>query len=152
MDREDGIYCRLASSAGQEFVYETGKLRSDQLRARRGLMQVLSGGWLLNVQWSSGYGNSIHLPVLWLIGVVAAGVATFTHAPLCAGQPMALKLAARLSFANIFVFLPDKRELMASPRWPPVSPTGRRPSARLNRCSVWCCFSCSASLCATGTA
>jgi hypothetical protein len=28
---------------------------------------------------------------------------------------MPFKLAARLGFANIFVFLPDKREMMAMP-------------------------------------
>lgn len=32
---------------------------------------------------------------------------------------MPLKLAARLSFANIFVFLPDKRELLATPEMAP---------------------------------
>jgi hypothetical protein len=77
----------------------------------------LSGGWLLNLvyQWSSNYGNSISRPLIWLFVVFAAGIAIFTQVPLCAGQPMPLKLAARLGFANIFVFLPDKREIIAMP-------------------------------------
>jgi len=84
-----------------------------ELRARRGLMRLFSGGWLLNLayQWSSDYGNSFSRPVIWLCAVAAAGTAAFTRLPLCAGLPMPLKLAIRLSFANIFVFLPDKREI-----------------------------------------
>jgi hypothetical protein len=42
------------------------------------------------------------------------GTAIFAHAPLYCGAPMPIKLAAKLSFANIFVFLPDKREIMMS--------------------------------------
>ncbi|MET0471704.1 MAG: hypothetical protein ABWZ93_12665, partial [Xanthobacteraceae bacterium] len=48
-------------------------------------------------------------------GVFAAGIAIFTQVPLCAGHSMPFKLAARLSFANIFIFLNDKRELVAMP-------------------------------------
>ena len=85
-----------------------------ELRARRGLVRPLSGGWLLNLvyQASSDYGNSISGPLLWLFGVFAAGASIFARASLHCGKAMSIKLAAKLSFANIFVFLPDKREIM----------------------------------------
>ncbi len=88
-----------------------------ELRARRGLVRLLSGAWLLNLayQASSGYGLSIGRPLLWLLGVFVLGAATFASAPLYCGAPMPIKLAAKLSFANIFVFLPDKREMMMVP-------------------------------------
>jgi hypothetical protein len=88
-----------------------------ELRARRRLFPILSANWLLNAiyQALSDYGNSFSRPLLWLGGVFAAGIAIFTQVPLCAGQPMPFKLAARLSFANIFIFLNDKRELIARP-------------------------------------
>jgi uncharacterized protein YjbI with pentapeptide repeats len=88
-----------------------------ELRARRRLFPFMSGERLLNFVYQalSNYGNSISRPLLWLIGVFAAGVATFTKVPVCAGQPMPFKLALRLSFANIFVFLNDKRELTMAP-------------------------------------
>jgi hypothetical protein len=85
-----------------------------ELRARRGLARVLSGGWLLNFvyQVSSDYGNSVGRPLLWLFGVFAAGTATFAGAPLHCGPPMPIERAAWLSFSNIFVFLPTKHEIM----------------------------------------
>ena len=88
-----------------------------ELRARRALLPTFSGSRLLNLiyQLSSNYGDNFSLPLLWLMGVFVAGIGIYTTVPLCAGQPMPIKLAARLSFANIFVFLNDKRELMASP-------------------------------------
>lgn len=87
-----------------------------ELRARRSLAAIPSGSWLLNAayQVTSDYGNSFGRPLLWLFAVFASGIAIFAHVPLCAGKPMPFKLAARLSFANIFVFLPDKRELMTT--------------------------------------
>jgi len=87
-----------------------------ELRARRRLLRPLSGTWLLNLvyQISSDYGDSFSRPLLWLTGVFAVGTAIFANVPLCAGQTMPLKLAVRLSFANIFVFLNDKRELTTS--------------------------------------
>jgi hypothetical protein len=85
-----------------------------ELRARRGLNSILSGKWLLNVgyQAMSDYGNSVTRPVLWLFGLFLAGAAIFARAPIHCGTPMPIRLALKLSFANIFVFLPDKREIM----------------------------------------
>ncbi|MGJ4973449.1 hypothetical protein ACQR1N_33065 [Bradyrhizobium sp. HKCCYLRH1073] len=85
-----------------------------ELRARRGLVSVCSGSWLpkLMYQAASDYGNSIIKPVLWLLVVFVSGAAVFARAPLYCGAPMPVKLAMKLSFANIFVFLPDKREIM----------------------------------------
>ncbi|MBR1270459.1 pentapeptide repeat-containing protein [Bradyrhizobium sp. AUGA SZCCT0222] len=85
-----------------------------ELRARRALIRKLSGSWILNILYElfSDYGNSFIRPVLWLIGVFAAGIAIFTKVPLCAGEPMPFKLAVKLSFSNIFVILPDRRELV----------------------------------------
>jgi uncharacterized protein YjbI with pentapeptide repeats len=85
-----------------------------ELRARRRLLRASPTEWLLNLiyQWSSDYGNSFIRPLLWLVVVFAVGAAIFARAPLYCGAPMPTKLAAQLSFANIFVFLPDKREIM----------------------------------------
>jgi hypothetical protein len=87
-----------------------------ELRARRGLLRALSGEHLLNIvyQWTSDYGNSFLRPLVWLFVVLAAGTAIFARAPLYCGVPMPIKIAAKLSFANIFVFLPDKREIMTN--------------------------------------
>jgi hypothetical protein len=102
-----------------------------ELRARRGLVRVLSGGWLLNLvyQGSSDYGNSIGRPLLWLFGVFAAGTAIFAYAPIHCGAPMPIRLAIKLSFANIFVFLPDKREIMTPEMIACLSDTTRAVSA-----------------------
>jgi uncharacterized protein YjbI with pentapeptide repeats len=85
-----------------------------ELRARRGLVRTLSGGWFLNLAYQalSAYGDSVTRPLLWMTGVFAVGTTIFARAPLYCGAPMPIKLAAKLSFANIFVFLPDKREIM----------------------------------------
>ena len=87
-----------------------------ELRARRGLLRTFSGGWFQNLgyQVMSGYGISTSKPLVWLIAIFAAGTFIFARAPLFCGSPMPSELAAKLSFANIFVFLPDKRELMMS--------------------------------------
>lgn len=85
-----------------------------ELRARRGLARVWSSARALNLLYQilSDYGNSISRPLLWLFGVFVIGASIFAHAPLYCGAPMPIKLAAKLSFANIFVFLPDRREIM----------------------------------------
>lgn len=92
-----------------------------ELRARRGLVPVLSGGWLLNFayQSSSAYGLSIARPILWLFAVFLGGTAIFSRAPLFCGAPMPTKLAVKLSFANIMVFLPISREIMTTPNMTP---------------------------------
>jgi hypothetical protein len=118
------------TSSAQEQVYSYERLKQEmerlkkhedeqnffrmELRARRGLVRTLSGSWLLNFiyQVLSGYGTSISRPLGWLFGLFVIGIAIFARAPLYCGAPMPIKLAAKLSFANIFVFLPDKREIM----------------------------------------
>jgi hypothetical protein len=87
-----------------------------ELRARRRLLWVSPFDWFLNwvYQWSSDYGNSFMLPLFWLFVVFTAGTAVFARAPLYCGAPMPIKLAAKLSFFNIFAFLPDRREVVTS--------------------------------------
>ena len=89
-----------------------------ELRVRRGLARVLSGSWLLNLAYEafSAYGMSVSRPLFWLFGAFLAGAAIFARAPLYCGAPMPTKLAAKLSFANLFLFLPDKREIMMNPK------------------------------------
>jgi hypothetical protein len=117
-------------SAAQAQVYAYERLRQEmerlkkhedeqfffrkELRARRGLISRWSGAWLLNYLYeaSSNYGQSIARPLLWLIGVFAIGVAFFVGAPVFNGTRMPVPRAAGLSFANIFSFLPIKREIM----------------------------------------
>jgi uncharacterized protein YjbI with pentapeptide repeats len=87
-----------------------------ELRARRGLSRFFSGAWFLNFlyQTTSDYGSSIVRPLLWLLGVFAIGVGIFMRAPVLSPPcgSMSFDLATKISFANIFVFLPDKREIM----------------------------------------
>jgi len=102
-----------------------------ELRARRGLVSPLSGKWLLNLAYdaSSFYGNSVSRPLYWLLVVFAAGAAIFARAPIHCGAPMPLRLAIKLSFANMFVFLPDKREIMTPEMISCLSDTTRAVSA-----------------------
>ena len=67
------------------------------------LVRVGSVAGILNLLYeaSSDYGNSISRPLLWLFGVFAAGIAIFAHAPIHCGAPMPVRLAVKLSFANI---------------------------------------------------
>jgi hypothetical protein len=87
-----------------------------ELRARRGLMSPWSGAWLLNYLYeaSSNYGQSIGRPLLWLFGLFAISTAFFAGAPVFNGSRMPIPRAAWLSFANIFSFLPIKREIMTA--------------------------------------
>jgi len=85
-----------------------------ELRARRGLVRTFSPEWLLNFAYQAlcDYGNSYMRPLAWLFVVFAAGTAIFVRAPIYCSQPMPVRLAANLSVANIFPFLPNKREIM----------------------------------------
>jgi hypothetical protein len=87
-----------------------------ELRARRGLVPILSARSLLNIAYQalSGYGSSIRRPLLWLLLVFVGGTAIFARAPLYCGAPMPIDLAAKLSFFNIFAFLPDRREIITA--------------------------------------
>jgi uncharacterized protein YjbI with pentapeptide repeats len=91
-----------------------------ELRARRGLDAATSGAWLLNYVYeaSSDYGQSIGRPVFWLVVLFLVGFFVFANALVSNGAPMnaevelrAITFAARLSFANIFSFLPIRREI-----------------------------------------
>jgi uncharacterized protein YjbI with pentapeptide repeats len=94
------------------------KLFRRELRARRRLLWTHPGEWLLNVVYQalSDYGNSWKRPLFCLIGIIAVGAAIFARAPLYCEAPMPITLATRLSLANVFLFLPDKREMVMSPQ------------------------------------
>src|SRR5262249_35224281 len=98
---------------------------------RRTVSRPLSVSWLLNFayQVSSNYGVSVVRPMLWLLGVFAAGAAIFALAPIHCGARIPIRLAIKLSFANIFVFLPDKREIMTMDMIQCLSDTTRAISA-----------------------
>ncbi|KYK50423.1 hypothetical protein A1D31_20155 [Bradyrhizobium liaoningense] len=87
-----------------------------ELRARRGLFPVLSGQWLLNFSYhaTSDYGNSLVRPLLSLacIVVIAAAILMRTPAPPTCTTNLSADIAFKISLANAFVFLPDKREIM----------------------------------------
>lgn len=119
-------------SAAQDQVYAYERLKQEmerlkkhedeqsffrkELRARRGLVPFGSGAWLLNYAYEalSDYGQSIGKPLLWLFGLFAFGIAIFAGTAVFHGMYMTLSSAAGLSFANIFSFLPIKRETMTS--------------------------------------
>src|SRR5258705_1686590 len=85
-----------------------------ELRARRGLETTLSGGWLLNFLYEalSDYGQSVGRPLLGIVVCFAVGFFIFQGTPVFNGTHLTRTGAAALSFANIFSFLPIKREIM----------------------------------------
>jgi uncharacterized protein YjbI with pentapeptide repeats len=101
---------RLKKHEDEQFFFRK------ELRARRGLLSPWSGAWHLNCAYevSSDYGQSIAKPFLWLLGLFAIGAAFFAGTPVFNGARMPIARAAGLSFANIFSFLPIKREIMTA--------------------------------------
>jgi hypothetical protein len=99
---------RLKKHEDEQFFFRK------ELRARRGLVSRSRAAWLLNYLYeaSSNYGQSIGRPFLWLFGLFAIGSAFFAGTPVFNGTRMPIPRAAWLSFANIFSFLPVKREIM----------------------------------------
>jgi uncharacterized protein YjbI with pentapeptide repeats len=85
-----------------------------ELRARRGLESPLSGAWLLNFLYEalSDYGQSICRPLVWILLCFAIGYFIFAGTHVFNGTHLTRARAATLSFANIFSFLPIKREIM----------------------------------------
>ncbi len=85
-----------------------------ELRARRVLARRGSGEWLLNFAYevSSNYGSSILRPVVWLLALFLCGFIVFALDQFFSGAPKKIQEAAGLSFANIFSFLPVRREIM----------------------------------------
>jgi hypothetical protein len=88
----------------------------NELRARRRLCRLGSGTWLLNYVYeaSSDYGQSIRRPFLWIFGLFAVGSFVFAGFPVFKGTRLTISQATALSFANIFSFLPIKREIMTA--------------------------------------
>jgi len=111
-----------------------------ELRARRGLFRG-PGAWLLNFIYeaASDYGNSLVRPLLWLVGVFVVGAVIFMRAaaplPSCTSI-LSTDLAVKISFANVFVFLPDKREIMTPEVLSCWSNTARAVSAAQSISSV----------------
>jgi uncharacterized protein YjbI with pentapeptide repeats len=87
-----------------------------ELRARRGTFRLLSPNWCLNWLYdvSSGYGQSIARPFLWLLVVFASGMLFFGEVDAVDGVPLSWPDAASLSFANMFSFLSLKRDFFDS--------------------------------------
>jgi Pentapeptide repeats (9 copies) len=85
-----------------------------ELRARRGLAQAVSGAWLLNFLYEalSDYGQSVGRPAFWLVICFASGYFIFAGTHVFNGTHLTREKAAALSFANIFSFLPMRREIM----------------------------------------
>jgi uncharacterized protein YjbI with pentapeptide repeats len=87
-----------------------------ELRARRELAGW--GNWILNlVYWaSSNYGQSVALPVIWLVALLATGGAVFylTHPTNPVTAVLTIWHAAALSFGNIFPFVPITHELISA--------------------------------------
>lgn len=72
--------------------------------------------WFLNFAYevSSDYGHSIGRPAFCLLGSFVIGTFIFAETPVFNGARITLPGAAGLSFANIFSFLPIKREIMTA--------------------------------------
>ena len=101
---------RLKKHEDEQFFFRK------ELRARRKLLPLGSMPWLVNYAYeaSSDYGQSVVWPIFWLLVVFEFGTAVFALFPVFNGAPMSIPLAAGLSAANIFSFLPIKREIMTA--------------------------------------
>lgn len=104
-----------------------------EMRARRGLipkvwhatwrdwLRLKPLGWLVERGFNcayegvSGYGRSFMRPALWMGVVWALGTALHALRPIRNGEPLPWPEAMGWSFANLFAFLPLKREMMADP-------------------------------------
>jgi len=95
-----------------------------ELRARRGLTSRLGGNWIMNIlyEYTSNYGISVARPIVWLTATFLAGALFFALAPIYHGSPLSLDRAASFSFANLFSFLPYKREIMSDQLFNGLSP------------------------------
>ena len=101
---------RLKKHEDEQFFFRK------ELRARRGLLRSWSMPWLVNYAYeaSSVYGQSVVWPIFWLLVVFEFGTAVFALFPVFNGAPMSIPSAVGLSAANIFSFLPIKREIMTA--------------------------------------
>ena len=79
-----------------------------ELRAQRELETRYSPRRALNFAYQilSGYGQSVRLPVFWLVMVFLFGTSFFALAPVYKNVPLAYDEAAGLSFTNLISFLP----------------------------------------------
>jgi hypothetical protein len=86
-----------------------------ELRARRKLHAPLSLTWLLNLLYEalSDYGQSVGRPLFWIGACFAIGYFVFSGTHVFNGTHLTRADAAALSFANIFSFLPNMRDVMA---------------------------------------
>jgi uncharacterized protein YjbI with pentapeptide repeats len=122
---ENNITARIQVYAYERLKLEMERLKKHddeqfffrkELRARRGLLSPGSGAWLLNYAYevSSDYGQSIERPLLWLFVLFVSGSIFFAGSPVFKGARMTIPVAAGLSFANIFSFLPLAREILGA--------------------------------------
>jgi hypothetical protein len=118
----------MKDAQAQVYAYERLKLEMErlkkhedeqrffrkELRARRALESPLSVAWYLNFVYGalSDYGQSVVRPILGIVACFAIGCFVFAFAPVFNGTHLIGERAAALSFANIFSFLPIKREIM----------------------------------------
>jgi hypothetical protein len=83
-----------------------------ELRAQRECESRYSPRRALNFAYQilSGYGQSVRLPVFWLVMVFVFGASLFALVPVYKGIPLAYDEAAGLSITNLISFLPYKVE------------------------------------------
>ncbi len=81
-----------------------------ELRAQRARETRYSPRRALNFAYQilSGYGQSVRLPVFWLVMVFVFGASLFALMPVYKGIPLAYDEAAGLSITNLISFLPYK--------------------------------------------
>jgi hypothetical protein len=86
-----------------------------ELRAKRGLYRPVSEEWIVNFLYEalSGYGQSIVRPLSSIVVCFAIGFLIFQGTPVYNVGHLTRPKAAWLSLANIFAFLPIKREIFS---------------------------------------
>ncbi|MFH1796354.1 MAG: hypothetical protein ABIF45_17830 [Pseudomonadota bacterium] len=101
---------RLKKQEDEQFFFR------QELRARRGIHPAVSPAWLLNWLFdeTTKNGHGLARPLIWLFPIWIAGEVIFENAAIHASRSLAAADALGFSFANLFVFLLPKRELVAA--------------------------------------
>jgi len=83
-----------------------------ELRAKRGTLEPLSPEWCFNAAFEalSDYGQSLLIPLCWLVLLFAGSAAFFATIAVVDTAPLPINDAVSLSLANIFSFLSLKRD------------------------------------------
>jgi hypothetical protein len=109
---------RLKKHEDEQFFY------TEELRTRRAIVSPTNGYWWLNFLYEklSGYGQSVSRPLLAQLVILLLGDMIFESTNSFKGAPLEPQRAIALSFANVFSFLPIRKEVFGEQFLKDLSP------------------------------